>query len=56
MNHVSRRMDLDNEDFEMEFDSDDEEGREAEAKRKRHQNLTRYIVDKELPESKPLNI
>lgn len=33
----------------MEFDSGDEEGREAEAKRKR-QHLSRYIVDKELPE------
>lgn len=42
-------MDVDDE-FEMEFDSDDDEGREAEVKRKRC--LSRYFVDKELPESK----
>lgn len=43
------QMEVDDE-FEMEFDSDDELGRDAEIKRKRR--LSRYIVDKELPESK----
>lgn len=50
LSHVSRRIDVENEDFEMEFDSDDDEGREAEAKRVRR--LARYTVDKELPTRK----
>jgi len=46
LNHVSERFD-DN-DFDMEFDSSDDEGRQAEIKRKKC--VSRYIVDKELPE------
>jgi hypothetical protein len=49
--HVSRQIDaVDEDEFLMEFDSDDDEGRETEAKRKRR--ISRYFVDKEVPERK----
>ncbi|KAI6207105.1 DUF2052 domain-containing protein [Aphelenchoides besseyi] len=49
MSHVSRRTEVDDEEFEMEFDSDDDEGRAAEAKRKKMLTSSRYTVDKEVP-------